>query len=412
MRVVHLGIGDDLPGAARASYRLHRELCALGTDSRMVVARKQTDDPTVVGPATPLERARAWAAAALEDRLRRQVLRDRNEASLGVLGSGLLPRVQQLRPDVVTLHWIAGGVVSPPSLRHLRTPVVWRLADMWPFSGTHHYAPEDDAFPTGYAGTRGLDRWVWRRKRRGTRGLDLTVVAPSRWMARCAERSAVFAGRRIEVIATGTDLTTYRPQDQAAARAALGLPGNARLVLFGAVGSDSNPRKGARELRAALAHVSATTSDPPELVVFGGGGEDLRRTGLRVHALGTLQDEERIALAYAAADVFVAPSLRENLANTVLESLACGTPVVAFDVGGMPDAIDHASTGWLAPPADVAVLAAGVLDLIGRDAAARARMRAAARAAAERRFDGARQAAAWSRLYDELVAPENAASRR
>lgn len=416
MRVVHFGYADDIPGAARASYRLHREMLRAGADSTMVVARRDTQDPTVRGPRSQL--ADRWARSApLVDYVPLRALQPgRREVSLSWIGTGRVREVQRLRPEVVQLHWICGGLVRPVALRRLaRFPIVWRLPDMWPFTGVEHYAGASTRWERGYARGDGgyrsrlpvdVDRWAWRRKRRTYDRLPrLTIVAPSTWLADAAGRSPLFSNRRIEVITTGIDLALFHPAERRPARRRLGLPEEGRLVLFGAHGGGLNPRKGYAELQEAVARLQATwTGPPPTVVTFGEGTPGPFRFGeWPGHRLGHIDREALLPDVYSAADVFVAPSVEENLANTVLESLACGTPVVAFAIGGMADVIDHGRSGYLASAGSTDELASGMARVIGASDEWSASASGHARSTAEERFDQQRQAARYLALYDELL---------
>jgi glycosyltransferase involved in cell wall biosynthesis len=179
-------------------------------------------------------------------------------------------------------------------------------------------------------------------------------------MAQCASESDLFKDRRIEVMPNGVDHDRFHPMDRAAARNLLGLPVDKKLILFGAGASTSDRRKGFHLLVDALKRLESEVN--PEdyyLAVFGASSGD-DSFSIKAHYLGRLRDEISMALVYAAADVFVAPSMEENLANTVLESLSCGTPVVAFDIGGMPDMIEHEKSGYLVEPFDTGQLARGI----------------------------------------------------
>jgi glycosyltransferase involved in cell wall biosynthesis len=391
VRVVHFGYADDLPGAARASYRLHGELRRAGVDSWMVVAAATSRNDRVMGPARwALVRTRLLTE--IDARLTRLVTSGEPERSLALVGSGRIAAVAGLHPDVVQLHWLGGGLVRPSGLRRLPdVPVVWRLPDEWAFLGTAHYevAPRSSR-------ERAVERWAAARKARAYRHLaDLTIVCPSTWLAERVAASRALGGRRIEVVATGVDIDFWTPGDRAEAAAALGLPADRPVALFGATGGAANPRKGWQQLVAALALVP----DDVVLATFGGAGALPTALGARVVDLGRIDDEARLRLAYRAASAFVAPSLRENLPNTGLEALACGTPVVGFDIGGMPDLIEHAHSGWLAPPVDVGALAEGITWAV-RDHAAGI----AARQRAEARFDARVQARRYVELYDALTA--------
>jgi glycosyltransferase involved in cell wall biosynthesis len=209
--------------------------------------------------------------------------------------------------------------------------------------------------------------------------------------------SELLGDRRIEVIPTGVNLHSFAPQDKKAARRALSLPVEDRVILFGAFAGRANPRKGWKELRDALwrLHLEPELETSVHVITFGEDALDRER----LPVLGT---ERQLATAYSAADLFVAPSLQENLANTVLEALACGTPVVAFDVGGMSEAVTDELNGYLASERDSGSLTRTLLKALSVSFEVREHQREAARATAERKFDLRLQARRYATLYQEL----------
>jgi glycosyltransferase involved in cell wall biosynthesis len=189
-----------------------------------------------------------------------------------------------------------------------------------------------------------------------------TVVTPSRWLAGCAGTSSLFRDQRIETIPNPLDLERFKPVDKRTARELLALPQDKKLLLFGGIIGTRVRNKGFHLLVSALREVAERGwRDYAELMVFGSSepavAPDLT---LKTRYLGHLDDDARIALLYAAADVFISPSLQENLPNTVMEAMACGTPCVAFNQGGVPDLIDHEINGYLAQPYEPADLARGI----------------------------------------------------
>ncbi|EKV25904.1 hypothetical protein C882_3389 [Caenispirillum salinarum AK4] len=207
-------------------------------------------------------------------------------------------------------------------------------------------------------------------------------------------------------IPTGVETDIFRPRDKALARELLGLPRDRRIVLFGALGATADSRKGYRYLRDTLKHLAARperSGAALHLAVFGGDrwapkGEE-GRLPLPASWIGRLHDRIALALLYSAADVLVAPFLEDNLPNVVLEAAACGLPVAAFDTGGLPDAVRHQETGWLAPLRDSASLAEGIAWIV-EDGARHAALSAAARSVAERTFSIDGCAREWLRLLD------------
>lgn len=411
MHIAHLAATEALGGAARAAQRLHRSLRDLGLRSEMHVGLKSSDDPDVHGPPLTWWTKKRQGLYRRLDALPCLFLSTPNRSQLSPAWIGAArPDWHRLnQADLVHLHWIGGGFLRLERLRRLRRPVVWRLADMWPLAGAEHYTDGCDRFARGYLpgdrppGETGLDvnRWVWSRKRRVFADLDLTLVAPSRWLADCARRSVLFRDRPVHVIPTGQDVDRFRPLDAAArraARTALGLPPDAPLVGFGAMNATSDPRKGFLHLQNALDRLAGTGI---EAVVFG-NKETPAGLPVPVHAFGNIDDPDTLARLYAACDVFAAPSREENLANTVIEAMACGTPVAAFAVGGMLDIVHHETDGWLAPPFDEDALAAG-LHRLCTSPDFRRRCAAAARATVLAAHTLDHQARAYRDLYARIL---------
>jgi glycosyltransferase involved in cell wall biosynthesis len=249
-----------------------------------------------------------------------------------------------------------------------------------------------------------LSHWIWKRKKRAWERKSITVVCPSQWMAERARRSSLFSRRRIEVIANGLDLQRYRPVDRNEARQWLGLPQKCKLIMFSAIKGDVNPFKGFQYLPDLLNALDALDwREKLELVVLGDISIDtLLSSPIRTHYLGYLQDEVSLALAYGSADVFLAPSTIDNLPNTIMEAMACGTPTAAFRVGGIPEMIDHRENGWLAAPGKVDELATGV-DWILSDNERSKRLGFRARQKAIREYDLNLQAERYLALYRDLL---------
>lgn len=414
VKVVHLSQSDSDGGAGRAAYRLHRALIDAGVHSRMVAGLRGQSDPTVIsGAGSRFGRQMTQIAPFLNSRLARpKSSRNGGLVSPTLLTYGRLPAAEMGWADVVCLHWVAGAFLSPRRIAAIGKPIVWRLSDLWPFTGGCHYPASCDGYERrcgacpalGSSREMDLSRWEWKAKHDAWSRLDITVAAPSRWIARCAERSSMFGGRRIEHLPTGVDLTRFRPIDRATARSILGLPQGRRTMLFGALRSTEDPRKGHRQLLEALATLASMPGrEDFHLVVFG-GPRHVAPDALPLPAthVGHVGDETTLALLYSAADVLVAPYLEDNLPNVALEALACGTPVVAFDTGGMPDIVDQGVTGRLARLGDGAELAEGIAWVLA-DRSRDAEFRRAARAKAEATFDLADCARRYEALFQELA---------
>ncbi|ABD06249.1 Glycosyl transferase, group 1 [Rhodopseudomonas palustris HaA2] len=413
LSVVHLAQSDSEGGANKAAYRIHKNLQTLGLRSTFHVGRKLRDDPSVVPAHWPgVGRLGSDVVAYLNARtLRSYPHRLGTPFSPSCLRYGHLDRGLIAGADVVCAHWIAGAFLNFGQLKGIAAPLVWRLSDIWPFSGGCHYPGGCSGFERACGGCpqlgsteeHDLSRRGLRAREAAYGDLDLTIVAPSRWIAGLAGRSSLFGGRRIEHIPTGVDLQVFRPRDRLAARHTIGLPESGTIVLFGALSATDDPRKGYAHLLRTIENLAAAGRRDLSLVVFGGAtqGAATSIAGYPVHHLGSIGSEERLAEIYSAADVLIAPFLEDNLPNVVLEAVACGTPVAAFAAGGIPDAIDHQVNGYLASTGDDAELARGVASLLDRPDAAH--VRSAARRLAETRFDLLDCARRYIALFEELA---------
>jgi len=423
--ILHLSVADQDGGAARAAYRIHAGLCRLGVDSRMLVGTKTSDDPTVIPVAsTPAELFLSFARPAIEALPIRFWYRPKHRPYFFAnwVPDGIAGHEAFSKADLLQLHWVSAGLLRPETLAAFHKPIVWRLSDQWAFTGGCHYSGTCTRYEQQCgscpqlesAGGSDLSHRTWKRKQSSYSRLDLTVVSPSNWLADLARKSSLFGRFPIRVIHNGLDTDVFRPIDRTIARALLRLPQDRPLIAFGAVRAVDDPRKGFRELQAALGilaanvargddHVTMAAQPLPELLVFGASRAPASvELPLPTHFLGKIHDDLALALAYSAADVFVAPSLEENFSSTVLEAVACGVPVAAFRLGGMPDLVQHQENGWLAEPVDPGNLAFGITWILA-DEVRRRKLGEVARFRTLERFSLTRQCGHYIDLYNELL---------
>lgn len=369
MNILMLNTFDNVAGADRAACRLRQGVEAQGVAARLLVQFKFGADPEVLCFASPLQillRRLKLYLGTLPVRLYPQ--KAENNFTPALLPDWLPEHVAMLAPDLVHLHWLGAGFCRIESLARLNRPLVWTLHDSWPFTGGCHvpgpclkYREQCGACPVlGSTRVRDLSRWTWNRKSSAWRNIPLTMVAPSRWLADCARASSLFCDTRVEVIPHGIDTVKFRPQDKRAAREQLGLPPSRPMVLFGAVNPLSDPNKGWQLLQPAMRVVGASRPDAIAVVFGAVAPAHKLENGMETVFLGRLEDDAALVAAYSAADVFVAPSLQESFCQTALESMACGTPVVAFGATGLLDVIEHRRSGYLAEPYAVDDLAEGI----------------------------------------------------
>jgi glycosyltransferase involved in cell wall biosynthesis len=409
MRVVHLNTMARRGGAAQAANRLHRALCQSEVDSRLRVQFEAAgEQPGVSGPSGKLPKA----AALLRDVAATLPLLPYARSESDVFSADLLLSrtardVRALFPDLVHLHWVNAGFVPIHLLKRFERPLVWTLHDMWPLTGGCHYARACTRYQSlcgrcpvlhsRYAWD--LSRAVIRWKGRCWRDLDIHLVAPSRWIAEQASNSSLFRDSPISVIPNGLDLAVYRPWNRVLARDLLQLPDDP-LVLFSAAKGLSTPYKGGGIALKAVAGLRAAGHNATLVVMGGGATTALGKLPVPVKWLGQLHDDVTRALAYAAADVCLFCSSEDNLPFTVSESLACGTPVIAHAVGGVPEMVDNGRNGYLVLPGDVAGLVSAMAAAIGN----RQLLALGARDKAERVFDIRQVATAHRKLYEQLLA--------
>lgn len=367
MRVLHLSTNDTSGGAARAAYRLHTGFQANGIDSRMLVQKKNSDDESVYG-ASGL-RGKLWTRVRQQlDQfpLRRYRNRDSELFSPAWTPERRAKQIAKHDPDIVHLHWIGGGFIRPATIATLDVPVVWTLHDMWPFTGGCHYAKSCTKYENecGACPHLGSDRQSdlangsWERKRRAWAEADPVVVTPSRWLGEEAGKSSLLGGMEIEVIPHGLDIEAFRPRSREAGVRRLGLDANKRYILFGA--AYDTPRKGGDLLSEALKQFNE--SENIAALTFGKVNFEADisdNLSIDIIDLGWLSELE-LQLIYSTASVTVVPSKQEAFGQTTTESLASGTPVVAFDTTGPSSLIEHKKTGYLAEPFDPDSFAEGI----------------------------------------------------
>ncbi len=289
--------------------------------------------------------------------------------------TGLAKSISDWAPDVVHLHWLGTGTISIEEIGQIEQPLVWTIHDMWPFLGAEHVS-YDSRYVDGYAlgsrpvGETGIDwnRHTWRRKYKHW-VVPMDIVAPSTWMAEMARSSMLMKQWRVSTVPNPIDSTFWAPRQGREARMALGLPLDVPLFLASAVGG-MNQVKGGDLLRDAFSQAIPRISrngPAPGLILL--GQKQSKPTGfeglsLQIFNFGKVRDDRTIRNAYNAADVTLVPSRIESFSQVAAESLACGTPVVAFGVGGLLDVVRDRETGHLVPPFDTVAFASSMCEVL------------------------------------------------
>ncbi len=403
---------DRVGGASIAAHRLHCGLQQAGVDSKMMVGYKFTDDDTVIKSSPNLgAKALNFFRPAIDSLpLTLYPQRQNSTFSFQWFPDGLEHKITLLAPDIINLHWIGSGFVQIETIAKFRQPVCWTLHDMWAFTGGCHYSDDCDRFtqscgacPILYSNQASdITKKVWQRKMIAWKKANLQIITPSRWLADIAQSSSLLHNSCIRVIPNGVDTEIYRQTSSELARVQLKLPIDKKLILFGSLNATSDTRKGFDLLIAALALLDEVTKEQVELVIFGADrGRNSPNFGMKTHYLGELKTDQSLALAYGATDVFVLPSRQDNLPNTLLEALACGTPCVSFDIGGIPEVIDHQINGYVARAFDSQDLATGISWVLSQNSPLNLRQNA--RKKAEQEYSLGVQANQYRSLYESLL---------
>jgi len=413
MHISFFSTYDNVGGAAIAARRLFDGLRDKGIDADLYSQRIKTKVASLASP-IPVFDNRWLIARMYLDRLPLYLYRNRrNEIFCPAwLPFGIRKELIEERNQIVHLHWITYGFINIKTIQRFMAPIVWTMHDMWPFTGGCHYDAGCERFnsicgncPTlGSTVEHDLSNKVFLQKNKYWKDLNLTLVSPSRWLADCASRSTLLGRYRVEVIPNGIDVKKYHPIGKIAARRKLGLPVDKRLVLYGALMATGDIRKGFKFLDSAIKMMEGSAlSEQIEMVIYGSENEPRSFSkNIKKHYMGKISDEEKLIFLYSAADVFVAPSLQDNLPNTIMEALACGTPCVAFNIGGIPDMIEHKKTGYLVQPYCPEDLMNGIKWVLSDDMRMK-RLAESARKKVLKEFDIKLVAKKYVDLYREII---------
>ncbi len=377
LRVLHLNTYDGNGGAGRACLRLSDALRAEGIESEVLVLYQFHSRPHV-NPAGKglLGRIKAVFRIFAERYLAKLVTKAvKTPFSLQWFGQSLKNHPKVKQADVLHIHWINHGFLNPSTLAELdelEKPIVWTFHDSNAFTGGCHvrYSCENFHRQCGHcpllrlSGPSDLSHFNWKKKQQAYSALNFHIIAPSHWMAASIKESSLLGLRQVSVIPNTLETQVFKPYVKEEAKRILKIQPHQFVILSGFMPSKNDKHKGTSYLTEALNELASrmeVNNDDMVVVVFGNKDEkNLPDFPFKTLFLGTIQQDDHLAKCYAAADVFVLPSLEDNLPNTVMESLSCATPVVAFETGGIPDMVRHLENGYLAKYKSASDLADGI----------------------------------------------------
>ena len=368
MKVLHLSSSDTSGGAARSSYRIHKSLLDKGLDSYLLVNKKNSKNQSIHELPDKIDKIFNQIRLRIANIIIKVFTNSKlTPHSISLFSSKLVDYVNKSDADIIHLHWVQHEMLSIADIAKIEKPIVWTLHDMWAFCGAEHLA-QDDRWRLGYSKNDNsnskfgfdINRWTWLRKLKHWQK-PIHVVTPSNWLANCVRESKLMGNWPVSVVPNLLNTENWKPKDKNFARKLLGLPSDIPLVIFGTFGANSSHHKGFDLLIETLNNIKNKDHiKNMELVVFGKNTfKSLPKINFPVHLLGHLDDDNLINL-YNAADVTIIPSRQEAFCQTALESQACGTPVVAFNIGGLTDIVDHLKTGYLAKAFETEDLSQGI----------------------------------------------------
>jgi len=423
MRVLHINSTSHVGGAARAMQRLHDSLLKKNHESQFLVGRSKFPDN--------LDVHIIWNETTSYRSFQNSILSrvgNQFEKYLGINSWANRPAKHLSETeiyqwaDVIDLRNLFGGFFNLWSLPSLtaKKPVVWRLPDMWALTGHCAYPYDCDRWKSGcyqcpllLGGGReivepkptvmdGTNR-VWKAKRNIYKQSQLHVIVNSDWMRKQVQESILKNVLTINVISNGVDLDIFKPKPKNEARKKLGLPSEGPILLW-AAGSRGNYRKGYRLTVEALESIQISGGKTPMLITMGSAkGWNDEETLQKVKHFGYVRDPEKQALLFAAADGFICSTLADAQPQTALEALACGTPLIAFDIGPMSELAIPGKTGYLVPKTNSASLCEAITRFLN-DEEVQVRLGEYCRQEALQKYDLNKQTDQYLVLYERILA--------
>ncbi|PZV08248.1 MAG: glycosyl transferase [Leptolyngbya sp.] len=404
MKVLHVNKSDIIGGASIAGHRLHSELRRHSIESFLLV-----DSPKISDPNTFTIQRRRFLES-----LTGRIFFGLGLNYLHILGSGEIAKTKLYEDvDIINFHNLHGGYFNYLAIPELtkKKPAVFTLHDMWSFTGHCAYSfscnrweigcgqcPDLGTYPAIARDNTALE---WKLKLWAYSRSCLTIVTPSQWLANLAQKS-ILSRFSINHIPNGLDTDIYQPLEASLCRSALGIPQDKKILLFSAQ-SFNDPRKGSDLLISALQKLPASIANELVLITMGDGGEELsQEINIPVFALGYVGGDRLKSLVYSAADGLIFPTRVDNLPLVLQESIACGTPVLSFNTGGVPELVRSGITGLLAEPENPDDLAGKIMEFL-EDDLLRQRMAQACREVAVAEYSIELQAKRYLSLYKQVL---------
>lgn len=375
IRILHLSYCDKNTGAGIAAKRIHNSICHYNHSdikSLLRINSYESNNLNTINTKKMLSKLYNFFKKYFERILIRIFqYNDNIFHSISVLPSLKHHEINNLDIDLVHIHWVQHETISIEEIGKIKFPIVWTLHDCWPFSSTEHYQKNhlDHRYIRGYKiknffrVSEYIDKLCFFRKKSSWRN-HISLIAPSKWIRDCAKNSLLMKDKQIEVIPNPLDTEVFKPINKISARKSLKIDPNKKVILFGSIDGELDPRKGADLLEDVLENLFNKKIDF-ELVIFGKKNKSKNKnlftaSGYRIIELGKINSNHKLATIYSAADIFIIPSRIESFGQTASEAQSCGTPVIGFDIGGLKDIVVNDVSGLLIEPYNCKKMAEGI----------------------------------------------------
>jgi glycosyltransferase involved in cell wall biosynthesis len=350
MKVLHLSYIDGMGGAGRAAYRIFECLKKINLNVLFFCNIKTTSDNKVISP-QGLKKILIVKIRSLVGLIFSKLLfvKSHSITSFGLLNSKYPKIINKLKPSIIHLHWVGAEFLSIKDISKFKSKIVWTMHDMWPFLGAHHLDFNNSWQKSSKKKMSFYDYFVFKRKKNLWKNKNFYIIAPSLWMKSQVEKSLLFHRHQVVVIPHPVNTNIYKPNNKKFCKKLFNLPENELVILFGAL-DVSDPKKGFSIFEEIAEKILRNYTNVKVIIL--GKYDNNNKINKKFIYIDWLKDDISLCSLYSAADIFVSPSKIESFGQMALESQACGTPVLAFDLTGLKDIILHKKTGYLAKPLD------------------------------------------------------------
>ena len=370
MKIGLFNYSDNLGGAARATFRIHKSLLNEGYNSTLYVNKKNTKDNSIKTSPYMIDKNFYNIRTNLISKFVKVTNpRIKSYNSPSILPSSWPKFINNSDIDLVHLNWINAEMMSIEDIAKIKKPMIWTFHDMWPFLGSQHLSNNDKYIDLkNFENKNFLDKifnlneWTYFRKKKNWIN-PIQIVTPSQWLADCVKQSELMNSWPVETVPHPIDIDFWKPDAEENSRELLGINSDKIILVYGADGGIESFNKGFDLLLKSLEKLEDHHKDLV-LCIFGNETDIKLKLNYTVINFGKITEDKKLRQIYRAADLCVVPSRKESFCQVALEAQSCGTPVIAFSVGGLKDIIEHNITGYLIKPFDIEFFSMSIKNFI------------------------------------------------